>query len=549
MAIKTSTTVVPAGGSNTRYFRYRQNVNLGPNQSLHYAQGKGYYAGPAIYPKTPPPPPGIDPNYWRAMYLRGQGMNRLARSGVFTGGVDPTKPVKTVVKKPVDPWGTMGALTNAQIQARAEAIARGELLPQQQEIRRQQGIAARTAREQEEQIQGFAKAAAGIEGGLAPQVSQAYSTATTDIGGLGEGMSAGIQADMQAQQAHDQALAAQQGVSTTDTTSAQGMRDVNQMLTGVIPGTSLAERGAAATAEAAGVPQIQLNAGRQDLESAMAKAKQTNDDYAQQLIQLAATFPGLKAQALQTLNQYELDKANYRNTVVQNNRQYALQLAAYKATAKTAGLTPYQAASLKQRQDALNREYKYKYAALRFKKQQDINKAKQSGKIIDVQASRLRGHIVYKDGSEDPSIKVAPSTGLTPAQKNQKTALANRNRALMGAGKTAYSTALKAIGTPILAKPHAGFRHPQGRYIARKGAINVFHDGTTNDPKKAAKSGGVTSYSDALNEVLGAMNVDQLMAQFNLSRAQLVKLAKAQMKRAGWRLPGSIPVPPGASVT
>src|SRR5262245_43532576 len=524
-------------------FMYSQNVSLNPGEQLHFKPGRGYYAGPAAQgygpgvgtgnygyatggplrvsrKTTPKRGPGVGTGNYG--YNTGGPLVVTDRHGrVIANTGKPVRPTRPRPRAPIDPYG---ALTNAQLQARAEAIARGQLKPELGEIRRQQAEAARQAAARQAAIQGFSTAAAGIEKGIAPAVSQGYSAATQDIGDLSQGMSQGIRADLAQTQAADEAFAASQGQTAADEISGQGLGDTVQALTGLFPGQSLAARGAAATTEAAGIPQIQLKAGRQELQAAMATAKQQNDDYAQQLIKTAAQFPGLKAQALQTLNLYELDKADYREKIREYNLNYGLQMRAEMASEAAAlgknapkPLTPAQKA-----------EFRYKYAALAFRKQQDINKAKASGKQIDTAASKLMGYVVYKDGSSDKSIKVAQ----TGAGSNK--AKANRNKDMAKASSLAYTTAKSLIGTPIQATGRK-YRHAKGRYIARPGARGVFPDGTTNDPRRAAKEGGVNLWRDAYRQVWGAIGGDRLIAQYNLSHQQVDLLVKSQMRRAGWR--------------
>lgn len=518
-------------------------IHLLPGQTLHFASGRGYYAGPGgpqnAASRGWAPGGNYGYNTGGPLVVTQTGQYVPGSAGGGGGGGK-----KVTIKKPVDPYA---GLTNAQIQARAEAIARGQLLPQQQEIRRQQGIAAREARQQEEAIQGFSTAAAGIEGGMAPAVSQAYSTATQDVGALGQGLSTDISQDVSAQQAHDQALAAQQGIATKDTLDASALHDTMYGITGLVPGTSLAERGAAAATEAAGVPQVQLAAGHQELQKAMADAVQKNDDYAQQLIQVAAQFPGLKATALQTLNQYELDKADYREKVREFNQTYVIQLRAEKAAEKTAGrLTPYQAAQLKLQKQKFAAEYKYKYAGLSFRKKQDAIKASTSGKVIDVAASKLLGWVHYKDGTEDKSITVLKDVpaGTSGAAGRRATAVHRRGAAVLAAGKTATTVATKALGTPIRApKPGQFVTTKVGVYRAApwakgKGVIKGSSDypyDTTNNVHLAQRTGRAAGWGAVQSQVWSAINGDQLMAQFGLSRQQVLTLINRAMAGAGWK--------------
>ena len=548
-----ASTIVPTGGGQ-RYYTFApgkapagrkgDEIKLQPGQTLHFAAGKGYYAGPAAPPLHPNGNPyartyPVSPNtpYVPISQMSGKG---ASWSGLRGGGGGAKGGGGGAAKPPAPPW--WAALTPAQIQAKATALANAALLPQQQEIRRQQALAARNAQEQEAQMQGFAQAAAGIESGFAPQVSQAYSTATQDVGALGQGLSTGIQQDVASQQAADQAEAAKQGIATSDQINTPALHDTMFGITGLVPGQSMAARGAAEATLAAGAPQIQLNAGRQDLEQAMAKAKETNDGYAQQLIQLAAQFPGQKAQALDALNKYELDKADYRLRV-------RAELASETAALGKNQLTPYQKGSLAaenkrlaMEQQRINNQFKYEMAGLRFKNAQAANKATLLGKTIDVPASKALGYVRYKDGTVDKSIKVAKdvAAGSTAAGRTRIAAVKQMNKDVAAAGTKAYETAFKALGDPVKIKqpgPSQHGRRTQGIYQAARwarGKPGVYADGSTNKTQYAARTGRAAGWNAVFNNVWGEINGDHLMAAYGLSRQQVASMVVKQMIRAGW---------------
>jgi len=305
------------------------------------------------------------------------------------------------------------------------------------------------------------------------------------------------------------------------------------MLQGVIPGTQLAAEGAAAATWAAEQPQISIDAGRQELDKRMAQARQDNDGYAQQLLQIAATYPQLKAQALQQLNQYELDKANYRQSVINSRADNARQDRALRDQEKAAGITAQTDVA------KINAEYQYKYAALRFKSQQDAQKAALAHKTIDVPASKALGHVVYKDGSQDPSIKVAQSGSTTPQQKANQ----NKYKDTVKAKGTMVSMAQSLRGKPQLAgKASPTYLGGHGKYIAaaKYKALgqgkpgSVFPDGTTNNIKRAAYSGDTMTYQQAQTSIYQKVGGDTLAARYNIPKATIMQWIATALNNAGW---------------
>jgi hypothetical protein len=506
--------------TNPHYSTYASAVKLAPGEVLHFQQGKGYYAAPKpaaaapvapFYTDNTAPHYGTDPNT----------------------GLPAKTPISPKVKvtapppPPVDPYA---ALTQAQIDARATTLAQAGLTPQQDEIRRQQAVAAAQATADEQAITGFRTAAGTILQGIAPQVGAGYEAAATEQGQLGQGMATGVRDDLAAAQAQDQSFAVSQGQTLgAETVNPNATHDVIYGLNGQIPGESLASQGAAAQAWAAEQPAISLNAGREELDARMAQARSTNDGYAQQLIQLAATFPGLKAQALSQLNQYEIDKANYRTSLL--NAQ--TQAKAEKANEVLAGI--------KQTTAAANtaQEFQYKWAQLNFKSQQQAAKAAQAGKTIDVGASRLLGHVVYKDGSEDTSIKVQQSTATTPAQQAKRASA----KASATASTSAYKVASSLYGKLVPNKNVGTLTGGKGKYMADPSAKGAgvfpppYKNGprTTNSLALAARTGqGAANYADAYAKTYAAIGGDALLAQ-GLSKEQVMTIVKKALRAAGWR--------------
>lgn len=464
-----------------------QQIKLAPGQALHFQEGKGYYSGPAV----PAGKPAFKPS----------------------------------VPTPPPPRSPFAPSTQAEIDAQATAQATAGLTPQQQEIRRQQQVAADQAKADEAAITGFHTAAGGILSKIGPDVGAGITAAATEQGQLGQGFANSASAPVSDAEAAAQAFAESQGQTGGHTTDPNALHDTIYGLEGAIPGDQLASEALNARTWADAQPAIDLNAGREELDARMAQARTSNDGYAQQLIQLAATFPGLKAQALTQLNQYEIDKGNYRTSLYNAQTQRQAEI----ANEKLAGL----------RQSNTNQEFKYKWATLRFKSQTEAAKAKLAGKTIDAAASRVVGHVVYKDGSQDPSIKVASSASTSPAQK----AKATKVKATLSANTNAYKAASSLYGKPVANKTVGTLTGGKGKYMADPSAKGPgvfpppYKNGprTTNSLALAARTGqGAANYADAYAKVYATIGGDALIGE-GLSKAEVATIVKKALVAAGWR--------------
>lgn len=468
-------------------------VRVLPGQGLAYRPGSGYVAtGKANVPKFKPSgSPGTRP------------------SGASNK--------KTITTK-VDPYA---ALSAGAVDDAATASANAGLTVKQQAIKQQQDVAAAQARADEDAITGFQTAASGILKTIPGQISAGYDAAAKTAGDIGTNVGGAVGADLKSATDASQALEAAQGQSGGTTVDSGDLGANVSYLGGVIPGSSIAEQGAAASAEAASAEALPLDAGHEELTARMASARATNDTYAQQLISLAATFPALKAQALQQLNSYEVEKAKYRDSVKTNAANVHIRQESLDAQRKALG----------QRTSYENNHLKYLYAGLRFRSQQDAAKAAAKGQIIDVGASKLLGHIVYKDGTQDPSIHVKQSN--TPGGITQTAKL----KAMSGARVGGYKYAIQLLGKPLSTPKGQG----TGKYIADPKYNSVsfpplYHTApyTTNNPSRASHKSTASDYADAQAKVYAEYG-DSLVTVYGYSKEQAMAAVNTALARAGWK--------------
>lgn len=462
-----------------KFYTYKNDprLALGPDQQLHFQAGKGYFVGPKIGVATPRP------------------------------GVAAPPP-------PSDPYA---ALTAAQVDTRAGALAQSQIDPQTAEVQRQADL----ARAREEALykarSGFGLAAGELLKGIDYQAP--YSGAAGDIGGLAKGFSDAAAARLASVESQNEDFARSQGQDYTSTAKPDALQGTLYDLNGYIPGSNLAEQGAHAAEWGNAQPGIEIAQTRVDLDSLAAKAKAEQDDYATQLINIAKQFPQLKGQALQQLQQYEIDKATYRLNRSNSAADNARQDRALHDNEIAAGIKNQQT----------KEEFRYKWASLKVqsqKAQQAITNASNAGRQIDANGSKVRGFVVDKNGDfvldengqRIPVAKSASGSGgsLTKYQQTQLT-------------KQMNETAISLRGEPV----KNTVRGAAGVYVAQtgakgkdvyKGRPSLGIPATTNNPAKAQRDGTMTF----------AQAQQSIMSTYNVTRAR----ARAILVANGWRPDG-----------
>lgn len=437
-----------------KFQTYAKDVKLAPGETLAFQRGKGYFAKPAQVVAPRPAPPLV------------------SEHGQWTPDPRTGLPTKTPVlpKPPVPPVDPYGPLSAAEIARRAGLEAQQGIDAQSAEIRRQQALAAAQALAQEQAIQGYSDAATKLLAGL--DMGSPYADAAKETGDLAQGLSQGMKDRVTAAQAADQAFAESQGQSGGGTVDPTALGDTTYMLGGYVPGASLAEQGAAADVYGKGLSAVQVAAGRGQLDEAMAAAKQANDQYAQQLIDIAKQYPQLRDDALQKLQQYEIDKANFRLQRTQTQANIKAQQAdtarqdrALRDNEQAAGL------SAKQKAD----ETAFKWAQLQFQSAKEVERAKeaaakaaQEGRRIDAAASKVAGHLVDRNGK---TILGANGKPVPVAKSASGTKAADPN-AIRAKAATQATSFLQAAAKRGKATPPSNLRgaakrnwiaqHPQG---------------------------------------------------------------------------------------
>lgn len=490
MAFATDTTNsarVAAGATKpkaAKFYTYKNQVTLAPGEQLHFQPGRGYFAGPKIGTVASPAP----------------------------GGVRAPAP-------PVSPFAPLSA---ADIATQADAYAKAQIDPQTAEIQHQADLAAAREKAISDARSGFGLAAMELLKGIDYQAP--YSGAAGDIGGLAKGFSEAAAQRLAGVEAQNEDFARSQGQDYTSEAKPSALQGTLYDLNGYIPGSNLAEQGAHAAEWGNAQPGIQMAATNADLDALHAKAIAEQDDYAQQIINVAKQFPQLRQQALQQLQQYEIDKATYRLNVKNSAADNARQARALRDNEIAAGIKNQQT----------QQEFKYKWASLKLqtqKAQQAVQRASNAGRQIDAAGSKVRGFVVDKNGdfvldengNRIPVAKSASTSGqtLTAYQRAQLT-------------KQANETAQTLKGDPV-AVPSGQAKYTPGKYLAAPGAKGkdvypakgkgpLATPATTNNPAKAQRDGSMTF----------AQAQASLMSTYNITKAR----ARAILVANGWKPDG-----------
>lgn len=269
----------------------------------------------------------------------------------------------------------------------------------------------------------------------------------------------------------------------------QGQQEVMRTMGATNPGERLLTLGAQARTQADLQPGIAGKATQEALIAALKRAGMEDDEFGQRLLEQAAKYPELRAQILDQLTKFEMDKRGQRLY----ERQFGLK---------------QQEFAEEKRQNRLT------YNLQVQKYQLDLQEAAAEGRQPSASLSKTYGYIVDQDGNP-----ILDANGKRiPVAKTGKGA---------GAKSTDYRDAVKDArtmrGSPIKDTDDVG----EGIYLARPGAKGAYPDGTTNDPKKARYENDMT-FAEAL---------DYIMATYGLTR----KRARSALISAGWKPDGKRP--------
>jgi hypothetical protein len=364
-----------------------------------------------------------------------------------------------------------------QLARQANRQVRASIQAQQAPIKTAQAQADQRAAAAQEALKGFGLAAAGILAKSAPLAGQAYQQAAAEESQLAGGYSQQAAQAVQQHVASSQALIDQLapgGAATSPNTS--GMADALYAQGGYIPGAANEQQAAIAITHASEQPGISAGQTQQDLVQAQAKQAIDDQQYTQQMLDLAASKPELRSQIMQQLQQNEMAK---RAAWVQEQAQQSL--------------TGYRGAELGLSQRRINVAERQGNARLALSAadlklreaadQRAVRQALIQGHRIDSSASHAAGYLIDRNGN--PIL--GKGGKQIPVQSSSGSSGSNA-----GVGSSGYHQAVRAVHTLLVPAPvpNAGGKNPYAgsyKYLAKPGQ-GTFVQGYgwyTNDAKQA----------------------------------------------------------------
>ena len=450
--------------------------------------------------------------------------------------------------------------SDAEIQARVNAL----YAPMQNDILNAMRLASYQSQARLQAIGGLGGAWGGLLQQIAPHASEGYfgaQVAAPQFAGAAGGQIAGrLASDMAGSRAFTQSVApAAQGAPPVDAGAVGG---VLTGLQGTIPAALYGAEGAAQQKIAEGDQAAAKATTSYDITEETLKAAQVDQQYVQQLIDLAEKRPEMYFQVVDQIREmarqadadklerekFEYDKnqadREYRSGRLDANRQYGLAKADDRRQSQALALQAkelgYNVADDKADNAAASARLQYQYKSLELQTQKAVVAAQQAeakGRQIDAAASKVRGFVVDRQGryvmEGGKRIKVAPSATSTSAKTR---ATAKRTSAISKARTSAFSFGQQllkdhAVKTPDLAPPTAK------AYIRRQGPGGRIFE-TTDDPAKALKS---ITFAEAMQQAWGAVDGDTLVQVYGLTAAQVRKQIRQALIRAGWTPDGKRP--------
>jgi hypothetical protein len=372
-------------------------------------------------------------------------------------------------RRSVDP---LRPLSDDEIQRIANVRTGAVMAPEKKAIQRERERAMRNADAARLSLLEAGRAESSLLQEGAGRTQAEYNKAGQTLGSLAGAVSGQLGQDIgRSGSSYDPALASR----------------VAYRLGGDIPTEHLLTLGANARRSDEQQAGIAMRSTAEAIEVAAKKAMEGDAEYGQKLVDLAAKFPGLRAQIVESLQKFELEK--------RAQRLYEGQF------------------GLKQQEFAEDTRQK------RTSLQIQIAKLRQEGEQPDSALSKVYGYIV--DGNGDPILDGAGNQ--IPVAKTSKGSKSAKNTDY----RDAVQDARGLRGDPVESSDSLA----EGKYVAKPGAKGVFPDGTTNDPKKARYENDM-SFVEAQN---------YLMNSYGLNRKQ----ARRALVAAGWRPDGKRPKPKG----
>lgn len=366
-------------------------------------------------------------------------------------------------------------LNQRQINQQANKQLAAEMAAARAPIVSAQAAAQQRQAAAQQALAGFGQAAMGMYTKPA-DVQQAYKDAAAEQAGFASGITGAAGQMLQTSADANKAFLDQQapGAAPSAAPSPDAVTNAEQYLGGYNPASSIAAEGAAAAGTAAGLPTLQAARTEQDMMASQAKAQQDDQQFVQDMLDLAAKEPSLRNQIMTELYNRETQKAN------QLRQDQAQQLYEAQFGQKV------QQDAIHNRQENQriaqgNARIALSQAGLRLsiaKQKFAVSQALKDGRRIDSSASRAAGHLVDRNGNAITDKNGKP----IPVQASSGSSKSNQ-----GTNSTGYHEAVRATHSLIIPKPVTGNAGVLYKYYAKpgKGKYVKGSGWFTNDPNQA----------------------------------------------------------------
>lgn len=408
---------------------------------------------------------------------------------------------KPVIRRTTQP-AIYRLLTPRQINRQASQQAAATLAAQQEPILTQQRYADARAAAARQAMASAGAAASKLLSGVGAQNAQAYDQAVNETQNLVGGLSGDLGKQMSADQAAQADFRSQMapGSASQEQVKPEDAQNAVYDAGAVIPGSSLAAQGAAATAYGNELPAIPQARALSDESASVGQQGLDDQQYVQQLLDLANQQPQVRAQILDQLYQTEASKAN-AITQEQAQQLYGAQFGE-KVKVDQANIAQGNA-RIRQGQVRLQLQQQ----GLRLRQQSQalaVKKAQIDWNSVDPSKSKATGYLTNGQGQpildkNGKKIPVAASSGSSAGKGT-------------GQGTKAYQSAIgyaqgHFIGTPVANPAYVPGVQGVPKYLKKGG-------GYTDDPNQAQ-----TSYDETFVQAQ-----TYLMNRYGLSKKQARKV-------------------------
>jgi hypothetical protein len=305
-------------------------------------------------------------------------------------------------------------MNSAQLSSIVKTQIADSINPQVTGLTQQQTTFDNQQKAGQDSLTAYYKALAGALGGESPAVSDAYNSAASTIGQVGQGLTGDAGQAMQAENANTQAILARGGqAQAADYGAAKanpGGVALNPFFSehALSPAEGLAGTGAARATDAANQPGIWATHGADALTEAIQKATEGDAQFQQKIADIYTQVPALRDKILTTVQNFETQQRQLKDT----ETELGIKNAATQAATTT------KLASLKLQQQKLVADIAHWNAQLQNSSLDRASRAQIAAQARAAQAQlvKLRGQVAVQVAIDKKNAGI--TTGSSKTGKN-----------------------------------------------------------------------------------------------------------------------------------